>query len=47
MWSSNGFIDGTMWVASNGGIISTVIACREAFKVAKVKSDDDTTDLIV
>ena len=43
----HGFIDGTMWVASNGGIISTVIACREAFKVAKVKSDDDTTDLIV
>ena len=42
-----GFIDGTMWVASNGGIISTVVACREAFKVAKVKSSDDTKDMVV
>ncbi len=42
-----GFIDGTMWVASNGGIISTVMAVREAFKVAKVKSEDDTKDMVI
>ncbi len=42
-----GFIDGTIWAASNGGIISTVCAIREAMKVAKIKSNDSTEDMMV
>jgi len=42
-----GSLDGTAWAATNGGIISTVTAMREAFKVSKVKSEDDTKDLMV
>jgi len=34
-----GLMDGATWAAVNGGVISTVFAMREAFKVAKVKSD--------
>ena len=43
----NGKIDGTTWSAVNGGIISAVFAMREAFKVAKVKSDKDSDKLMV
>jgi len=42
-----GLMTGTEWAAVNGGVISTVFALREAFKVAKVKSDDDSTDIMV
>jgi len=30
---------GTEWCTINGGVISTVCAIREAFKIARVKSD--------
>ena len=40
-----GLLTGTEWATLNGGVISTVFAMREAFKVAKVNSDDDTTDM--
>ncbi len=36
---------GGEWAAVNGGVISTVYALREGFKIAKVKSDDDSKDL--
>jgi hypothetical protein len=36
-----------VWAAVNGGVISTVFAMREAFKVAKVKSDDDSSNMMV
>jgi hypothetical protein len=42
-----GLIDGTVWASVNGGVISSVLAVREALKVAKVKSDDDTTNMMV
>jgi len=41
----NGFLDGKTWAAINGGVISTIVGLREAFKVAKVKSEDDTSQL--
>jgi len=39
----NGYITGEYWVGGNAGIISTVFALREGFKVAKIKElkDDD------
>ena len=37
----NGLMTGDTWAAVNGGVISTVFAMREAFKVAKVKSQKD------
>ncbi len=42
-----GLLTGIVWASANGGVISTVFAMREAFKVAKVKSDDDSKDLMV
>ncbi len=42
-----GLLTGVVWASVNGGVISTVLAVREALKVAKIKSDDDTTDMIV
>lgn len=42
----NGFITGDVWAAVNGGVISTVFALREGFKVAKVKSEDDTENMM-
>ena len=33
-----GLLDGSVWAGANGGVISTVIALREAFKVAKVRT---------
>ena len=32
-----GFVDGSTWAAMNGGIISTVYAMREVFKVQKIR----------
>lgn len=34
-----GLIAGGAWAGLNGGVISTVFALREAFKVNKIKSD--------
>ena len=42
-----GLLTGIVWSTTNAGVISTVFAMREAFKVAKVKSDDDSKDLMV
>jgi len=42
-----GLMTGTEWCAVNGGAISTICAMREAFKISKVKSEDDTKDLMV
>lgn len=39
------FLSGGEWAAVNGGVISTVYALREIFKIQKVKSKDDTTNL--
>jgi len=38
-----GKLSGDVWAGVNGGVISTVFAMREAFKVAKVKSPDEDT----
>jgi len=35
-------ITGTQWSTMNGGVISTIMAVREAFKVAKVRTPDET-----
>ncbi len=43
---THGFIGGGEWAAVNGGVISTVFAMREAFKVAKVNSDDDSKGMM-
>jgi len=42
-----GLLTGVVWGSVNGGVISSVLAVREALKVAKVKSEEDTTDLMV
>jgi len=42
-----GLVTGAEWCAVNGGAISTICAMREAFKISKVKSEDDTRDLMV
>jgi len=42
-----GLLTAVVWGSTNAGIISTVCAMREAFKVAKVKSDDDSNDMVV
>lgn len=39
----NKFISGGEWGMLNGGVISTVFAMREYFKVEKVRSEDDST----
>lgn len=38
-------ISGDAWCAFNGGIISTIVGLREAFKVSKVRSTDDSENL--
>jgi len=35
-----GLLSGSVWASVNGGVISTVIALREVFKVAKIKTPD-------
>jgi len=42
-----GKMDGDTWAAVNGGVISTVFALREGFKITKVKSDDDSKNIKV
>ncbi|KKL04770.1 hypothetical protein LCGC14_2612740 [marine sediment metagenome] len=42
-----GLLTGVVWGSVNGGVISSVFAMREALKVAKVKSDDNTTDMMI
>ncbi len=42
-----GLMTGAEWGMVNGGVISTVFTLREAFKISKVKSEDDTTDMKV
>jgi hypothetical protein len=42
----NGLLTGAVWASINGGVISTVCALREVFKVAKIKSDDDSSNLM-
>ena len=42
----NGMITGDVWAGLNGGVISTVFALREGFKVAKVNSADDTENMM-
>lgn len=42
-----GLLTPLIWGSTNGGIISSVLAIREALKVAKIKSDDDTSDMMV
>ena len=41
----NNFMTGSEWAMFNGGVISTIIGLREAFKVAKVRSKDSTENL--
>jgi len=33
-----GFMDGVTWATLNGGLITAVIAVREGFKVARIRS---------
>ena len=44
-------LSGSVWASVNGGVISTVIALREVFKVAKIKTPDniigDEKDMVV
>ena len=42
-----GLMTGAEWAAVNGGTITTICAMREAFKVAKVKSDDNSEDIMI
>ncbi len=42
-----GLLTAVVWGSVNGGVISSVLAVREAMKVAKIKSDDDTTDMMI
>lgn len=42
-----GLLTGVVWASVNGGIISSVLAVREALKVAKVKSEDSTEDMVI
>ena len=42
-----GLLTGAVWGSVNGGVISTICALREAFKVARVRSTDDTTNMMV
>ncbi len=42
-----GFLTALIWGSVNGGIISSVLAVREAMKVAKIKSNDSTEDMMV
>lgn len=41
----SGKMSGTVWASFNGGIITTVCGLREIFKVAKVRSSDDSSRL--
>ncbi len=43
---ANGMLPGNVWAGLNGGVISTVFALREGFKVTKVKSEDNTEDMM-
>jgi len=46
-----GILSGSVWASVNGGVISTVIALREVFKVAKIKTPDsvlgDEKDMVI
>jgi len=42
----HGMLAGDVWAGLNGGVISTVFALREGFKVAKVRSEDDTENMM-
>ena len=44
-----GFLDGSTWAMINGGVISTVYAMREAFKINKIKelSRNETANDII
>ena len=46
-----GLLEGAVWASVNGGIISTVLGLREAFKVAKIKTPDsvlgDEKDMVI
>ena len=35
-------LSGAQWATMNGSVISTIMAVREAFKVAKVRTPDET-----
>jgi len=37
----NGYITGEYWVGGNAGIISTVFALREGFKISKIRELKD------
>ena len=39
-------MDASIWGATNGGIVSTVCAMREIFKIEKIKNIKENTDLI-
>ena len=41
-----GHLSGDVWATVNGGVISTVCAVREAFKVAKVNSNGNGKDVM-
>lgn len=42
-----GLMTGAVWASVNGGVISTVFAMREAFKVSKIRriSKDEAEDI--
>jgi len=46
-----GLLDGYVWASVNGGVISTIVALREAFKVAKIRTPDsvmgDEKDMVI
>lgn len=37
---------GDVWAAINGGLTTSVFALREVFKINKVNSSDDSTNLV-
>jgi len=41
-----GQLSGDVWATVNGGVISTVCAVREAFKVAKIKANGAGKDVM-
>ena len=41
----NGYITGNYWAGGNAGIISTVFALREGFKISKIKEMKNDEDI--
>jgi len=41
----NGYIESSHWVGGNAGIISTVYALREGFKISKIREMDNNDDI--